>query len=355
LALATGAVPARAIDAAGRCESSKLKTAGKYAFCRGKADAKAVKTGTTPDYSKCDEKFTLKWGIAENNSGGACPSNSDESAIQTLITVDANRIAACLSGTCPPGGTCGDGIVQTGEECDLGTLDGETCVSEGFAGGNLACGSGCLFDTSVCWNTRFTDNADGTITDHQYGLTWEKKTERDSVDNSANLHDADNLYPWAGICSNVFKYCQPTTAASTLCVANAEGGSIGCDECTGGDGTCSATQTVWTWAVALNSASFAGHTDWRIPKMIELESIVDRTDGTPPAVNVAFQGVSCGPACTDITNPDCSCTQSFDYWSASPFAAAPESAWMMDFTFGAIHTDGRNAANAVIRAVRSGP
>src|SRR5262245_26868709 len=87
LALVVWAGSALAIDAADKCESSKLKTAGKYAFCRAKADAKAVKTSTTPDYSKCDEKFSSKWGLAESTAGaGVCPSEGDQSALQAFIT-----------------------------------------------------------------------------------------------------------------------------------------------------------------------------------------------------------------------------------------------------------------------------
>ena len=50
----------------------------------------------------------------------------------------------------PCGGLCGDGLIQPGEECDLTNLGGETCVSQGFGGGTLACLPICLFDTSGC-------------------------------------------------------------------------------------------------------------------------------------------------------------------------------------------------------------
>jgi hypothetical protein len=61
---------------------------------------------------------------------------------------------------------CGNGKVEGDEECDVGTLNGKTCVTEGFAGGTLACGTGCGFDTSGCYADRFVDNFDGTITDN---------------------------------------------------------------------------------------------------------------------------------------------------------------------------------------------
>ncbi len=42
--------------------------------------------------------------------------------------------------------------------------------------------------------TRFVDNGDGTICDHQTGLMWEKKDAADGVVDLNNPHDVDNLY-----------------------------------------------------------------------------------------------------------------------------------------------------------------
>ena len=42
--------PALAVTDAQKCEAAKLKVAGKYNFCRLKAEAKAVKTGNPVDY-----------------------------------------------------------------------------------------------------------------------------------------------------------------------------------------------------------------------------------------------------------------------------------------------------------------
>src|SRR4030095_1477904 len=134
LALITSATTADALDPDDKCKSSKMKTGGKYGFCRLNAESKAAKTGGTPNFSKCDAKFSAKWAQAESTAGmGVCPSEGDQAAIQTLVTQHTDTIAACLGGMCPA--TCGDGIVATGEDCDVGTLNSETCVTEGFAGG----------------------------------------------------------------------------------------------------------------------------------------------------------------------------------------------------------------------------
>jgi hypothetical protein len=50
----------------------------------------------------------------------------------------------------PPASICGNGDVESGEQCDGGDLDGWTCEAMGFNQGTLRCGSGCGLDTSEC-------------------------------------------------------------------------------------------------------------------------------------------------------------------------------------------------------------
>jgi hypothetical protein len=45
---------------------------------------------------------------------------------------------------------CGNGIQETGEQCDGLDLGGASCVSQGFSGGTLLCASSCTFNTSSC-------------------------------------------------------------------------------------------------------------------------------------------------------------------------------------------------------------
>ncbi len=47
---------------------------------------------------------------------------------------------------------CGNTVINAGEDCDTNNLNGETCQSQGFDTGELACTSGCAFDTSGCEN-----------------------------------------------------------------------------------------------------------------------------------------------------------------------------------------------------------
>src|SRR3989344_2365521 len=45
---------------------------------------------------------------------------------------------------------CGDGVVETPEECDGSSLNGASCTTQGFTGGSLSCSSACEFNTSSC-------------------------------------------------------------------------------------------------------------------------------------------------------------------------------------------------------------
>lgn len=76
-------------------------------------------------------------------------------------SVDANQGAAfigakpCVGSLTPsmPTVVCGNGIVEGTEQCDAANLGGASCTSKGFTGGTLGCTASCLFDTSACTTT----------------------------------------------------------------------------------------------------------------------------------------------------------------------------------------------------------
>jgi hypothetical protein len=58
--------------------------------------------------------------------------------------------AGKAAGPGPTGGSCGNGALDPGEQCDGANLGGQTCASRGLPGTGLACTAGCTFDTSAC-------------------------------------------------------------------------------------------------------------------------------------------------------------------------------------------------------------
>jgi len=78
-----------------------------------------------------------------------------------FCAVIASEEPACMGlPGCPE---CGNGIVENGfigsEECDGAGLDGETCLSQGYAGGGmLGCQADCTFDTTGCMGPQCGDN-----------------------------------------------------------------------------------------------------------------------------------------------------------------------------------------------------
>lgn len=251
-------------------------------------------------------------------------------------TLDGNGdfVVDLTCGPIPPD-ACGNGTVDVGEECDQATLAGVTCVDRGYTGGTLRCGAACVFDESSCYDERFVDNGDGTISDLERGLVWERKHRWNGAPDMTDPHDADNLYPWAGTCSASGAFCQPTADAAGACSAQSDTAGVGCALCS--TGTCTvggSGRTVWEWLAGLNAARPTGQGAWRLPRREELESLVDYNDIGLPPVSDALHGTGCSGACRNDANPACSCTAPFFYWTASSYAPDAAYAWFVYFNDG---------------------
>lgn len=210
-------------------------------------------------------------------------------------------------------------------------------------------------DGCAMGEARFVDNGDGTITDRQTRLLWEKKTAIDRTMQVDNLHDGDAAYLWAGSCkpSELEVACQPNQAAVDAC----PDGAPGCAMC-GDEQTCEIDEgitTIFDWVAQLNAAAFAGYSDWRIPTLTELATLADRRTALP-AVDGAFQAAGCATACADIVAADCSCTASSSYWTATPTAPLDMRmrAWSVRFDIGALDA-GLLDLPVHVRAVRAAP
>ena len=165
---------------------------------------------------------------------------------------------------------------------------------------------------------------------------WEKK----SGSSDDTLHNEGLCYPWAGVCSG-----NGTTLCGTTADCSVAGGTCGTADC---QTAAPNGLTIFQWVAQLNAAKFAGDTDWRVPNIKELQSIMDFQNFNP-SVAAAFN-TSCTATCTVTT---CSCTQSDYYWSATTYADGAIWAWGVDFFNGYVFYDGKTTY-IYVRAVRSG-
>jgi hypothetical protein len=142
---------------------------------------------------------------------------------------------------------------------------------------------------------RYKVRDDGTIQDLNTRLIWEVKCS-----GCGGLHDVSNLYLWSG------------------------------------DGT---QETIWDWLDDINTeggTGYAGHNDWRIPNVRELQSIVD-------------YGVF-SPSIDPVFTP----TAASVYWSSTTNVFVPGLAWGVDFFNGFVPAH-ITIDFLVVRAVRGGP
>ncbi|MBX3024715.1 DUF1566 domain-containing protein [bacterium] len=301
--LAAGRAPG--LSAADKCEADKLKRAALYGACRLKAESQAVKKALPADYTKCDAKLGPKWTAAETKAGGLCPTNGDLAIMQGFIGQHADDVATALGGgglpTCPADlATCGNDLAACqAEPRGQRTKTRQTTCYNG-SGGVIPCaGTGQDGEVQAGLTASFSDNGDGTVTDQRTGLTWEKLSDDGSV------HDKDTYETWVDAFAKID---------------------------------------------ALNSAVFAGHADWRLPNVNELQSLVDYGAGGSPWVHAPLNA-GCMAGCTVLT---CSCTVTGDYWTSTTVGNATTNAWIVGFGSGGVIPVLNKNGYAAIRAVRGG-
>ncbi len=216
-----------------------------------------------------------------------------------------------------------DEIIKAVTRALDGCQDDGVCSQSGAqrcpaSGQTTSYGPGSDGDVRAGATLSYTDNGDGTITDHNTGLMWEKK------DDSGGIHDVDHRYTW-GMAS------EPYTMNGTM---------------------------VAELLNALNTPPcFAGHCDWRIPNVKELQSILDYEVPAAPRVSAAFHNAAGCTGCTDVTLASCSCTAPRAYWSSTTVSGQPSFAWFVGFEYGSwdaqfFHKD--NSFGTYARAVRGG-
>jgi hypothetical protein len=161
---------------------------------------------------------------------------------------------------------------------------------------------------------RYGDNSDGTVTDFDTGLQWEKKDGADGVPAPGNPHDVDNRYSWS-LAANLFR----TGTAFTDFLARLDDSE--------------------SLAGVTEASCFVGHCDWRLPTIVELRGIVDLTASAcgsgSPCIALVF-----GPTIADF------------YWTATTDAGDPDSAGIVYFNSSGVDTVNKDG-NFYVRAVRA--
>ncbi len=166
-------------------------------------------------------------------------------------------------------------------------------------------------DPGVVPEPGFRDNGDGTVSDLRTGLVWEKKCRA-----CGGLHDVRRRFRWSGFANK---------------------------------------QTIWDWLDEVNrenGSGFAGHSDWRIPNIKELVTLVDygRSD---PAAFEHFRVESDAHGCARVAEVGCSATANGAYWSSTTFSDFPAHALTVDFAIGFVD-DRIKTLPRHVRAVRGG-
>lgn len=330
----TGGALAAPTDRQG-CEAAFERASGKLARCRLRVDAGVARSGGTTrraqQMERCETAFDRTIARTVKRFGNVdCPATPG-SAFSSDVGTCTDEVAVAAHGGSLP--ACGNGAVDVaGEQCDGSDLGGSSCESLGRSGGTLGCTTECRFDVSgcasgalpatgqtSCWNKdgavipctgsghdgelqagadlAYVDHGDGTITDRNTGLTWEL------LDDAGGLHDQDATFSFDGALAHV---------------------------------------------AALNAATFAGHTDWRLPNARELGTLTD--DGRyAPSIAPAFQA-GCTAGCSV---PSCSCTKGVYFWSSTSLVRNPSFAWYVSFFTGERNLTAKSNP-AAMRAVRGG-
>jgi len=282
-------------------------------------------------------------------SNQRCTYNSCVALPNTPTPTPTPTSTSTPTATVPPNDCTGK---PDGTTCDAGFNWGTTLLCED--GECVACATN---DTAT---PRFVDNGNGTITDRQTCLVWEKK------DDAGGIHDKDNEYTWSnraneqGACT--VSGCPPNGEVFTVFLAT------------------------------LNSTGFAGHGDWRLPtsggssmyptgQAAQLESLIlgaypdcgDTTvDPVVPCTDPLFN-VNCGgihpPGASTVGNPgctidgaggaeECSCLANYYAWSFTDSGAAvvepTAGAWSLWQTLGGTTASFKKSFPHLARAMRGG-
>lgn len=222
-----------------------------------------------------------------------------------------------ILGAANPDLTGSDRLNDTGiTSCADGVANGLGCPQEGFPGQDADSGRNTNISITGTGSTRtsafsFTTlPAANGIQDNVTGLLWEGKTT------DGGLHDANSTFTWLN-----------NAAANNGGAAGTAAGGT----CTGGvPGGCDTEKFV----AAVNAEKLYGFSDWRLPTVQELSTLVNSGASVAPTVDSVIINQFAG-----------------EYWSASPKAGDNTGAWVVDFNSGALAAIAKSSTKRV-RLVR---
>ena len=93
---------------AAKCESTKVKTAGKYAKCVATASAKAIRKAAAVETFRliqCSNKLNDLFAKAEDKATGSCPSGDDSLTVESDLESCVGDAVTALGGVPGPGGS----------------------------------------------------------------------------------------------------------------------------------------------------------------------------------------------------------------------------------------------------------
>lgn len=154
--------------------------------------------------------------------------------------------------------------------------------------------------------------------DNVTGLIWEVKT-------TSGLRSNAHTYTWY--------------SADTASNGN-DAGSLGTDTCGGTLSAYSNQCNTANYVAAVNAAGLCGATDWRLPSLRELKSLVD----------FSVLAADAAPTIDATYFPN---TQRNLFWTANNYSSSPANAWFVSFHVGGSGA-GNKTINFYVRLVRGG-